>query len=513
MTTQSYLINETTQYQGTTSRIVKDIFKVIKQNITEEEQKTYYLPEELDLDKPFYEAAYGSGVSVELTIKRDTEMTEPFLVDALYVPEEEIIEIVIQLNPFEEPKSYAPLYQYLMEYVRHELEHFDQEYKGTLPDVEEGLSTMEYYSQPHEVEAQGAGLNLKAKKTRQGYEKVVGDSIELTKQRYGLSDEEGNDLYNLIVGDIEERYGKKDLNESTEKKENLVNAINSYFNPPKYKGVCEIKAYISDEDTGIESLKVTIIYDKNIWERREMRIRADVAEDLEKLFGIQLWNIGIGLADCESDYSLLYEHYEIPEPDSHDSILQYLLDNTTIDYDNQQVEFPFAPLLDEHNPSRTFSFRHLSNSPSPLFYLRPSKSFMQYVKIGGLNEQETINLWLEYRNILREKFNADERFPVVFLTEQDLQGDKSFTPRGHTIFDDDEFKVWAALDEKSFCEFAKETKWCDSGPPNHNTMWKRMYGAGEGGTYYFVKDKKSGALNLVADYSKIPLLRCLELRM
>ena len=39
MTTQSYLINETTQYQGTTSQIVKDIFKVIKQNITEDELK------------------------------------------------------------------------------------------------------------------------------------------------------------------------------------------------------------------------------------------------------------------------------------------------------------------------------------------------------------------------------------------------------------------------------------------------------------------------------------------
>ena len=79
MTTKTQLIKETPQYQGTTSNIVKDIFKVIKQNITEEEQKTYYLPEELDVDKMFYDAAYGSGVNVELTIKRDTDMVEPFL--------------------------------------------------------------------------------------------------------------------------------------------------------------------------------------------------------------------------------------------------------------------------------------------------------------------------------------------------------------------------------------------------------------------------------------------------
>ena len=186
--------------------------------------------------------------------------------------------------------------------------------------------------------------------------------------------------------------------------------------------MCEIKAYISDEDTGIESLKVTIIYDKNIWGinfgtsvggdirniptvnyRSEIEgIRVDVSlEDLEKLFGIQLWNIGIGLADCESDYSLLYE-----------------------------------------------------------------------------------------QNLV------------------DLQQDESFTPRGHTVIDNDEFKVWAALDEKSFCEFAKETKWCEiSRTYPTNDMWKRMYGAGGGGTYYFVKDKKSGDLNLVSDYSKIPLLR------
>ena len=39
MATKTRIITETTQYQGTTSNIVKDIFKVIKQNITEEEQK------------------------------------------------------------------------------------------------------------------------------------------------------------------------------------------------------------------------------------------------------------------------------------------------------------------------------------------------------------------------------------------------------------------------------------------------------------------------------------------
>ena len=398
--------------------------------------------------------------------------------------------------------------------------------KELYPTQKKVLVQWEYYSQPHEVQAQGAGLNLKAKKTRQGYEKVVGDSIELTKQRYGLSDEEGNDLYNLIVADIEERYGKKELKEhdaSRENKESLVVSMNNYFNPPKYKGVCEIKAYLSDEHTGIEPIKVTIIYDKNTLPanstthsppyRSEVDdIREDVQEDLKTLFGIQLWKIGVGLAECDEDLSPLYEHYEIPEPESHDAILQYLLDNTKIDYDNQQVEFPFAPLLDDNNHNHTLSFRHLGSSPSPLFYLRPSKSFMQYVKIGGLGEHESINLWLEYRNILREKFNADERFPVVFLTEQqnlvDLQQDESFTPRGHTIFDDDEYKVWAALDKKSFCEFAKGTKWCDEGPKyNRADMWERMYGTRGGGTYYFVKNKKTGDLNLVSDYSKIPLLR------
>ena len=526
MTTKTLLIKETPQYQGTTSNIVKDIFKVIKQNITEEEQKTYYLPEELDVDKMFYDAAYGTGVNVELTIKRDTDMVEPFLVDAMYVPEEEILEITIQLNPFEEPKSYAPLYQYLMEYVRHELEHFDQEYKGTLPDAEEGLGTMEYYSQPHEIEAQGAGLNLKAKKTRQGYEKVVGDSIELTKQRYGLSDEEGNDLYNLIVGDIEERYGKKELNEhleSREDKERLVTAMNKYFNSqyvPPVEGICEIKVRVSDITTKTEPIRITIVFDKDAWFTKGLEgsitgrihhsrrskvdtIRKSVTDEAKRLFGVELWDIGTAFADCD-DLSVLYEHYEIPEPESHDAILQYLLNNTKIDYDNRQVKFPFAPLLDEHNMNHTFGFRHLSNAPSPLFYLRPSKSFMEYVKIGGLDEQESINLWLEYRNILREKFNDEEEFPGTFLTEQA----ESFTPRGHTIFDDEEYKVWAALDKKSFCEFAKGTKWCGEGPVyNRADMWERMYGTQGGGTYYFIKDKKNGDLNLVSDYSKIPLLR------
>ena len=542
MTTKTQLIKETPKYQGTTSNIVKDIFKVIKQNITEEEQKTYYLPEELDLDKIFYDAAYGSGVSVELTIKRDTEMTEPFLVDAMYVPEEEILEITIQLNPFEEPKSYAPLYQYLMEYVRHELEHFDQEYKGTLPDTEEGLGTMEYYSQPHEVQAQGAGLNLQAKKTRQGYEKVVGDSIELTKQRYGLSDEEGNGLYNLIVGDIEERYGKKELNESINYT-TLGKIAKLYVNRTNVEDLGEDRIRIVPswpKDDGFGSITIPsepyhIKFKKGIRTVALTTARSHIAPI------VNLVNRELKLYSLSSEESnMVLEYYRDFLVDKiQDTVRPPLNEQLESVEDKERLTRAMNKYFNSHYVPPVEGICEIKVRVSDITTkTEPIRITIVFDKdtwfTKGLEDSITGRIHHTRRSKIdnirksvtdeaKKLFNVElwdigtafaDCDDLSLLYEQqnlvDLQDDKSFTPRGHTIFDDDEYKVWAALDKKSFCEFAKGTKWCEE----KAHMWDRMgYSKGDGGgTYYFVKDKKTGDLNLVSDYSRIPLLRDGDIR-
>ena len=65
-------------------------------------------------------------------------------------------------------------------------------------------------------------LTIRRRKQGRSFEEVIRGSVENTKLRHGLSDEEGEQLYDILLKDITERYGKESLQESKDLKKNMT---------------------------------------------------------------------------------------------------------------------------------------------------------------------------------------------------------------------------------------------------------------------------------------------------
>ena len=223
-------------YDQLTTQMVKDIMSSIKKTMTQSESEMIYLPEDMSGEITYNDTT----INLELTISRNDQLEEDFLVEAYYSPDDDTIELGLEINPLKEPGSYQKIYSFLIEYVRHELVHHEQNERGELPsDDEKGLSNLDYYLQPHEIPAQIKGLDLRAKKMNQNYKDVVKKSIEFSKQRYGLSDGDGVILYNKLMDGIENQLSKTNLNEQTNQLKSF-NAERVLVDNEKYKIVAPL---------------------------------------------------------------------------------------------------------------------------------------------------------------------------------------------------------------------------------------------------------------------------------
>ncbi len=240
-------LNESVDFYKETLTMVDDIMSVIKNTTTEPFNKTYYLPEDIRPDEMVYELDNYS-FTIELTLGRDENVEDEFNIEAYYAGDD-VIEIILIINPLKEPESYTHIENYLVEYIRHEIRHAEQEVMGTSPDkTDDDLTGLAYYSQPHEIDAQTSGLNARRIKQNRSFEEIVKGSVENTKLRYGLSDEEAEELYNILLKDIKERYGEKstELNEQTDNEVNIRKKVvldnDDYriYVPLEKDGLCNI---------------------------------------------------------------------------------------------------------------------------------------------------------------------------------------------------------------------------------------------------------------------------------
>ncbi len=214
-------LNEQSDFYKETLEMVEDVMSLVKKNTTNPGVETYYLPEDLRPNEIIYEID-NYMFTVELTIGRDEEIEDEFDLDASYVGDD-TIEIALIINPLREPESYTHIEDYLTEYIRHEIRHSEQEAMGTFPGKrKKDLKGLPYYTQDHEIDAQTSGLNARSIKQNRSFEEVIRGAIENTKLRHGLSDEEGEQLYDILLKDITERYGKESLHESNNPKKNMT---------------------------------------------------------------------------------------------------------------------------------------------------------------------------------------------------------------------------------------------------------------------------------------------------
>lgn len=176
--------------------IVKDIISVFKQ----EEDGEFYLPNYINDDKDFYNFTnFENNLSVEVIINPNLDVDD-FIVDGNYWGSDDIMEIIIDYNPNVKSKILYDLVGELNQVVAHEIRHIDQRNKKTFNlDGPEEEDPYEYYTQPHEIDAQVFGFKRLSKIAKKPYEMVVKNWFDKHKDIHRLSNKEMEDVINILI--------------------------------------------------------------------------------------------------------------------------------------------------------------------------------------------------------------------------------------------------------------------------------------------------------------------------
>lgn len=175
----------------TESRMSKIAIRTVVRDIIEKVKKGksgfFYLPE----DNEEYEFTnLPFSFSVELILKIDFNL-DKFKVNGYYVPEEEVIELLVIFNPKKIREQLYELVGDLNELFAHELEHGYQEYRGEFQDDnEEPEESLLYYTQDKEIPAQYRGFKRLANLTKKPIKDVASEWFEKNKDIHGLTDDE-----------------------------------------------------------------------------------------------------------------------------------------------------------------------------------------------------------------------------------------------------------------------------------------------------------------------------------
>jgi len=176
-----------------TRKVVKDILKIIKEPNSDEE--FYQLPDYFSgVDGDMYE--FGElEFNVYVNIVEYESLKEPFIVDAEMGGDyDDEIYVTLTLGPEFSDKDYEDIQMVLNDYVRHEVEHVIDATEGGDIESPDNLSPYDYYMQPHEVRAQKAGFNRKAKLEKKPVEDIIHDYLEYRQKIDKLSDEQKSNL-------------------------------------------------------------------------------------------------------------------------------------------------------------------------------------------------------------------------------------------------------------------------------------------------------------------------------
>jgi hypothetical protein len=174
--------------------VVRDIIQVFKS----ENEGEFYLPNDLRDNEIEYKFP-KFDLEVELIIK-ESENVEDFLLNAELYREEGIVAIIIVYNPENKNKILYNLVGHLNELVAHELRHiYQQKYKTYDIDVEEPEDPFEYYTQPHEIDAQIAGFKRMSQITKKPFEDIVRNWFEKNKDIHRMNGNETEEVIEKIL--------------------------------------------------------------------------------------------------------------------------------------------------------------------------------------------------------------------------------------------------------------------------------------------------------------------------
>jgi hypothetical protein len=177
------LIGEQTMSKLAIRTVVKDIIKKVKRK----KSGFYNLPGE-DGDYSFTNLPFT--FAVELTLK-SSKKQDRFKVNGYYVPEDDVIEVLVLFNPEKLESQLYDLIGELNELITHELEHIRQNYRGELSNSDvEPDNSLSYYLQDHEIPAQYKGFKRLSKLTKKPLKTIAKEWFDNNQDIHGLTDDE-----------------------------------------------------------------------------------------------------------------------------------------------------------------------------------------------------------------------------------------------------------------------------------------------------------------------------------
>jgi hypothetical protein len=182
--TNPEMIKETkSEKRNVVRKVVEDMIHIFK----DQGEGEYNLPEDITEEITYHFSNLKTDFSVELTIQESDEV-DTFELDGGYYEEEDTIEIEIIFNPEAFPNSLYDLVGALNETFRHELQHHIQYERGEYHTPDESSSEV-YYTQPHELDAQVAGLKRMSKIRKQPFEQSAREWFNKNKSKHDMDDD------------------------------------------------------------------------------------------------------------------------------------------------------------------------------------------------------------------------------------------------------------------------------------------------------------------------------------
>jgi hypothetical protein len=186
------VVTEQKKTRQTTRTVVKDIINLIKSDDT----GVFYLPE----DDYYFFDNFPVEFSVEVEINKSSHIKD-FGINANFIPDEEVIEVLIIYNPLTLKQNLYNIVGELNEIITHELEHSLQNYKGDFDDdeFESTEDSLNYYLQPHEITAQVKGFRRISNLRKLPFQTVVRDWFDTHTDIHKLNDDEKEEVIDVLL--------------------------------------------------------------------------------------------------------------------------------------------------------------------------------------------------------------------------------------------------------------------------------------------------------------------------
>lgn len=185
------VVTEQKRSRQSTRQVVRDIVNILKTKT----EGIFLLPED-----EFYEFKnYPTSFSVEVDIEHDNSK-KGYSINADYDTDDDIVTVTIICNPKTLSKDLYDMVGELNEIITHELQHGIQSSKGELDDYEPRWeSNLDYYLQPHEIEAQIKGFRRISNLTKTPFKKVVKNWFKTHEDFHNLTPEEEEIIINKLI--------------------------------------------------------------------------------------------------------------------------------------------------------------------------------------------------------------------------------------------------------------------------------------------------------------------------